>query len=506
MLGDLGRMGLLAALSYPLSLVNQVVISRHFGTSQELDAYWVGFFALMFLCAPLLAAREGFARDVSAGARQEGAEAARIFSAHFNTLLVFCAAVCLGCWLLAEPLAGLLTDDPHTRRSLAELLPALAAGVVLLQLNESLTAALTANGRPVCGQYGRLLGAGTSILAVAWLGASLGTICLALALQIANAAFLAVQLAALRQMGLRYTPWCRPSGWLPLGMLAAPMLCHLVLSQGANVTVRLALQAMGPQLVSSYQYALSLYGIPENIILLSIHGAFWALLGSSPTGDPDEVRRVWSILRVVAVLMAGTTAVLWTLSEPISRLLFLRGSFTQQSLASSAQALSLLSLGLVPQALSLLYGRFLLLRRGLHVAGVGWSIQAAVGIAVAWAGSSLECIPLVLLQGAIGGVAAMTYFGAASRDLISAGEVAPGRFIRLAALLACVVASGAGVNLARYATPWQWLLLVGLCSGGMLLFCGACFAAGAATYEDARTMWQALVRARRTPDRAARAT
>lgn len=413
MASSLKKLLLLSTLIYPLSLINQVILSWSFGTSLELDTFWTSYTILVFLCSPVLASREALSLEIRRMALMAPQQVSSVFSRRLNALFLMALLTCGLVWLAAFPLASLLSGgQEEIRRCLLALFPLQTVGVLLLTLNETLSATLTASGDAMYNQWGRLCGVLASILLVPLTSTCLGVNAMALALLVSSGLFLFAQLCVLHHRGIHYEPLSPPS--LPGTFAAAtlPVLIYLFLTQGMAAYARLALQQNGVSSVSGYQYALSIYGIPENIILFSVHGILWALL-SQNTVDineaGEEYRRVWSLFKAVAVVMACVTCLLFLFDTAIVRLLLMRGAFDAQSLEASAHALALIALGLVPQSLSLLYGRYMLQRHGTAVT-LGWGLQAAAGGVCITAGLWLNEMDFILLHNAFGAVVAIAFF------------------------------------------------------------------------------------------------
>ncbi len=413
MASSLKKLLVLSTLIYPLSLINQVILSWNFGTSLELDTFWTGYAALVFLCSPVLASREALSLEIRHMAIMAPQQVSSIFSRRLNALFLMALFICGFVWLTAFPLVSFLSGGrEEIRRCLLTLFPLQTGGVLLLTLNETLSATLTASGDAMYNQWGRLCGVVASILLVPLTSACLGVNAMALALLVSSGMFLFAQLCVLHHRGIRYEPLHMPSLPGPFAAATLPVLVYLLLTQGVAAYARLALQQNGVSAVSGYQYALSIYGIPENIILFSVHGTLWALL-SRNTPDiseaGEEYRRVWSLFKTVAVVMACVTCLLFLFDKAIVRLLLMRGAFNEQSLGASAHALALIALGLVPQSLSLLYGRYMLQRHGTAVS-LGWGLQATAGGVCITVGLWLNKPDLILLHNALGAITAIAFF------------------------------------------------------------------------------------------------
>ena len=96
--------------------------------------------------------------------------------------------------------------------------------------------------------------------------------------------------------------------------------------------------------ISYLYYANRLYQLPFGVVSVGVANALLSLLSK---GDSNKIKDTTMALRVILILMIPASAGLFILSEEIIRVVYHRGSFTEEDVYLSAGALSVYSLGLV---------------------------------------------------------------------------------------------------------------------------------------------------------------
>ena len=205
----------LSAASFLATFGSTLVISYHFGTSAELDAYWAAFAVMNLLAFPLTPLREALVPEVYRHLQNDRAAASDYFSRAMSLILLVATGGMIIGWLFADQLAALSVSarQPEVREMAVSQLYWLAPVIVLMALSETTNAMLTAFNRVVFQGFARLLGA---LAALAVLGAFSGVLranILPLSLIAAQMVTLIVQLRVTcpNGMGFRFS-WPRELG------------------------------------------------------------------------------------------------------------------------------------------------------------------------------------------------------------------------------------------------------------------------------------------------------
>ena len=163
-------------LIYPLSFLNQLLLSYFFGASEEMDAYWIaltGINALTLFTGPM---KDALVPSYFT-ARTQNLEGARSYiSERLNlilTLSLFSFTLCLA---FSDQIAGLLVDQNQQMMigPVARLLLLLSPAIFLIPLTQALEGVLLGFKRYFIQMLGRLLGTLGSVCALLlfakWLG------------------------------------------------------------------------------------------------------------------------------------------------------------------------------------------------------------------------------------------------------------------------------------------------------------------------------------------------
>jgi len=193
-----------------------------------------------------------------------------------------------------------------------------------------------------------------------------GLVVLGLGTTLGYAAQLVGLIPSLRSIGARLKPvWdprhpavrraARLSGWT-LGFVVANQVAYLVV-------VALANRRSGD--LSSYQAAFQFFQLPHAVIAVSITGALLPELSVAATrGDLATFNHLFFRgLRVIAALLIPAAIVAAVFAHPLLRPLIAHGRLTDQSLDTTARALSAFALGLPGFSAFILCTRALQARR-----------------------------------------------------------------------------------------------------------------------------------------------
>lgn len=473
---------------YILSLGHQIAISYRFGTSVSLDAYWIIFSALLLLYTPLAAFRESFAFEFQR--LQNSNETSHLFSSSLNALLLL--GIVLGIaaalyYTYGTPLGA--GKDATSFPGYDQLVLMMVCGVAFVPINEVMASLLTARGAPAFVQYNKYVGTGVSLVLVLFLGVQLGVVTLALALLVAGMISLCIQLVFLRRQGLVYNIFSLPRVSSISARLAISLFVSIALTQLIIFLMRVALQDFGAHYVSAHQYAAALCSIPESIIQLSFHGVLWTLLSQKKTTQRRDYRRFIHALKTATILMIGIAIVLNLFSDPIVRLLLMRGSFEESSLTAASSILSVMALGLPAQTLSLLYGRYIFLHNK-KICIWGWLLQGVFALGVVCFGWHVGSIHLVILCNAISATVAVIFFHVMTMKTQPMRVQKTGKKLLLCGCVAIAMLFLPTPSIQTLPTWLQFIVLSGLCAAYAGTFLFACLGLGFLRKRDLAAVYR----------------
>lgn len=348
------------------SLANQIVITRTFGVSAEMDAYQAALFfpdlvSMTFGGVIQVLFVPAFVRALARGDRMASD---RVFSSILNlVLLIFGLIVALsvvGAPLVVRLTAPGFTDDRLAMTvDLARFLYPLAVGQVGLAV---LNAAL--DGRKmfiVSNLAGACVPASMMLVLHVLSEARYGVVVLAIGQLVGLGLQLTVLALAVRAAGIQYQPILTLRSpelqsvirELP-SVLASQILVHSTL-----VADQLVLSTLPDGELAAFNYSRRILWYPVGMVFEAFSRTslpyFADHVGRQDWDRLRETTRgaVWSMI----VLCGAMTIGAWFLSEPIIGLMFERGRFTAEDTQRVSWILMMSALGLIPMGLSFVIPR-----------------------------------------------------------------------------------------------------------------------------------------------------
>lgn len=344
-----------------LGLLRTIVIARAFGTSPELDAYWVAFRLPDLIFQVLTGATLGaafiptFARHLS----QRGpAEAWRLASSVLNLILITTTVAAVFAFIFAPILVPLLApglgDTLDTSGELHNLAVRLTRimliSTVIFSISGMFMGILNARHHFLTPALAPMLYNLAIIFAALFLAGPLGVEGLAFAVVVGAALHLLVQLPGLQAVGMQYQPvadW-RDPGVREVGRLMFPRVLGLGAAQlNFLITVFFASQ-VGEGAISAVNYGWLIVMLPLALFGMSISTAvFPTLAEQAATRNMEELRAtIARSLRFILFLTVPASAGLMLVGKPVIALLLQRGAFTTSSTEITYDALLFYALGL----------------------------------------------------------------------------------------------------------------------------------------------------------------
>ncbi len=345
-----------------LGLLRSVIIAERFGTSPELDAYWVAF-RLPDLVFQLLAGATLASAFIPtfAGVRARAGEAAawRLASSVLNLVLVATALFAVAAFLLAPTLVPAIAPGLGEEAGRQEELRALAVRLTRVMLVSPLLFA-------VSGMFMGILNArrhflmpalapmfyNLAIILAALVGADVEA--LAVGVVAGAALHLAVQLPDLRIAGMAYrvvADW-RDAAVREVGTLMAPRVLGLAATQVNFYFIAIFFASrLEAGAISALTFAWLIVMTLLGVIGMSIStAAFPTLAEQAARQDVALARTLARTLRLIVFLSLPAGVGLFLLAEPTVTALLQRGAFGAASTDLTLQALRFYALALVAHA------------------------------------------------------------------------------------------------------------------------------------------------------------
>ena len=395
---------LITLLGKVLGLLRDMLMGRYFGTGSVADAFFVAsqiprnFFDAIFASA----ISASFIPIFNEYLEKEGKQEAFRLSNSFLTLMTLLTLVLSGMGMaLARPLAAFQADgfDSQTLALCTSLLRILFPTIVFTGIAFSMVGVLQSLGEFNIPALLSTVSNGIIIFYYLFLCDHFGIYGLAVAFLIGWAMQAAIQIPSLHRLGYR----CRPALWHPglkkVFVLMAPVMVSTWI-QPINMVVstKFASNLYENSGVSAMTYANTLYTILAGVLVLSVANVIFpelSRLGANHQAE-DFGQLVASSLRSLLFLLIPMTAGLIAVAQPLIRLLYAWGQWTEESTRLTSQALIFLAFGMVG------YGVQNILSRAFYAVQSG-KIPLVTGI-VSIVVNLILCVLLSPVMG-IGGLA-----------------------------------------------------------------------------------------------------
>jgi putative peptidoglycan lipid II flippase len=442
-----GWLFLLSSAGFLLSFGNQLVVSFHFGTSVELDAYWALFATINLLLFYVQPVREALVPPVFTASSVDRDHASALFSAGLaaQSVLAFSSMA-----LLVMAPVGMLAHFGVDESNLGRLVFGFLPFFVLYALAETCNGLLLSFNRVVYQAAARLLAALIGLTCLWLLAGRIGLLALVLSLLTTQIVTLLASIIGLRRERVRWT-W---QGFAPLWKeprfrsVVSALLVTYLLAQVYVVVERVTMLNMQPGLVASYQYSVTLVNVLISLMALPLANLLWPhfLAQASHEGSDVMLQTAARVVAPLTLILLACCSFTKEFSVEIVQLLFARGSFDAASVHQTSQALRATVFAALSISLFTIFSKILFAQgRGRAIAAGGVSI-AVSGLGVVLLAGWLGSVTLVQWHWAIGntvGLCVILY-------LLLLRVAQPGRYVRAA--LAFLFRASSSVFPALWAT------------------------------------------------------
>jgi putative peptidoglycan lipid II flippase len=348
-----------------VGLVNQIVISSHFGAGAAMDAYFAAVAAPTLFTDLAVTALEYAVIPVYIRLDRAGREdeAAIVLSTLLNVVLMLLGCVTAAMVLL--PRYTMLVFAPGVSRSTVaigvRLLPLVAPTLMLNIAVGFITSMLNATGRFVVPALTTMLvPAGTIVLTLV-LGHTYGVYALGTGLLLGTAAQALVVIALARQTKLRYRPVLHLRHHEVRHSLKqfVFMLGGSALTLANPVVDQIVASLLGTGGISWLSYALKIINVPVGVIFVAAaRGIYPTLSNQAAARDVPGIKKtlrmfVW----LVGLVSLGVSVVIVAFAGPIITIIFRHGAFTAHDARVTSAVLTGFAVGLCPMALGFMVPR-----------------------------------------------------------------------------------------------------------------------------------------------------
>jgi putative peptidoglycan lipid II flippase len=491
-----------------LGVVRTMAIADAFGTTPDLDAYWVAFRLPDLIFQVLAGATMGsafiptFARYV---AQKGEAEAWRLASSVLNLVVVMTGVLALAAVILAPWLVPLMAPglEEGLQDEAVELTRIMLVSPILFAVSGMLTGILNARQHFFLVAVAPMLYNLSIIFGAVFLSEPWGVRGLAAGVVLGSGLHLLVQVPGLFGVGMRYhleARWRHP-GVQEVGRLMLPRMAGLAAGQANFLVAIFFASRLEEGSISALSYAWLLAMVPLALFGVAIATAVFPTMAQQAATDSlDRLQStLYASLRYILFLVIPASVGLILLRDPLVSLLLERGEFTARSASITSSALLFYSIGLFA------HGAVEILSRGFYaqrdtrtpVAMALLSMVLNLLFSIALVGP-MEHDGLALAMSLATIIEASLLFVVLRRRLAGpeAGYL-PGFLLRtiaatalMAAVVSVFIAVEEGADPLGSRTMWEALVQV---VGGGALGAGTFFlAALVLRCEEARAFWRRL--------------
>jgi len=380
----------LTAVGYGLSFCSQILISRYFGTSSDLDTYWTGIALVNLLCFYVNPLKESVISAIHRESMQRSENSGEVVSAVLAFMCVLLSVSSAVLMLFSDEFTRFMVgSDNRASETLLQLLPWLLPYIWLFAIAETVNTVLVSFNRLIFQAVTRLFASLALIGGVALLGSRIGVPALAIAQSLGCTVMLVACMFALRRLRLRVV-------WNAVGVLRrasvfpvfASFLASYFLAQLYVMGERAAMIRFSSGLVSGFQYSTTLVNVLVSLTAYPLANLLWPrFMEQSVCGDREAARdgaaKTVGLAFAFLLFAGGYT---WNFAEDIIRLLFHRGAFDERSVQMTAKILQATVFAAVPMGTGMVFGRFLMsfgLSRWIAWSGLATTLAGSATIAVA---------------------------------------------------------------------------------------------------------------------------
>jgi putative peptidoglycan lipid II flippase len=392
----------LSLIAYPLGFVNQLLMSNYFGTSAEIDAYWIGMSIVNMMMFYKIPVKEALVPEFYKRHQKNEYEGGQYLSGIGNFLLLIIFTSSLLLWGFPDFFLQIIVNEEQEflYKTARNILPFLVPLIFLKSATEILNGVLISLNKVIFENLGRIFAVICSISFLVFFADQWQIKALIAAAIIAQLVLFLIQGRELRVLKLHYSLWSKPKTDSHFRKMTGALLLTYAFSQVYIIFERNIFVGFGEGVISAYQYAHGLSQIPQNIIIVSVSAVLWPKFLKA--GLSSDYKQIYSLIISTcqrAILLLGFITLFSVMfAEPLIYLLYYRGSFNQDSLWMTAKGFRYIMLGSVPVGISMIMGRALVsLQKSQFLMYIGFSTGSA-GLLILLLGKSVAVLEIVFFH------------------------------------------------------------------------------------------------------------
>lgn len=373
-----------------MGLLQQVIITRQFGQTAEMDAYYVAA-SIPLLLAPLLsgaiesAVIPGYMQVRTSGSKEQ---TSRLFSSLLNILLLGTTAFTLLMLLLRQEVVVWLAPgitNPATHDLVLNLTPFIFPVLLFMVINSFLECLLNSEGQFGWPAYAGMMIPLTIAVFVMIGGNAYGLVMLCTGSLVGQLIQLAIIIFRARraQLSYQFVLDLRMPEMARFWQLLWPGLFGALIGQMGPLTDQIFASYLAAGSITVINNANKLNTVPIGVIFTSLgRAALPYLAAQAAANDMNAFKSTFRLyLWIIGIGTTLLSVIMILLAHPIIHLLFQHGKFTAIDTERTASTLIGLAIGLLPTALGFFTSRaFVALGKARTL--MGTSIFAVVANAI----------------------------------------------------------------------------------------------------------------------------
>lgn len=362
---NIGWTTILSIAGFLLSFASQIIISFFFGTSAELDSYWVAFALMNLLAFPLASLKEALVPGVHQLGQSDPRNASTYFSQGMSLVLLVAALGLIAAWVFGSSLSALMlggSPSSAIEDLVMRQLHWLAPGILLLAISETLGALLTSFNKVIFQTVSRVLAATTSLMCIGILGGWIGINALSIGFLFGQLVMSLVLIVVFFKIQIVFKPsWPKNlgSGYF---YLSFTLLISALANQLHFLYEKSVFADFGSGIISSFQYGVSLTNVVIAILAGSLASVFWPRFMAYVRQDDfgSLYKEVALAIKISLIALGGVCSFVYLCASPIVSIIFVRGAFNQDAAIKTAEMLQATIFTALPVAVITLLGRALI--------------------------------------------------------------------------------------------------------------------------------------------------
>jgi len=341
----------LSFLVYPLSLINQLLVSYHFGTSEYLDLYWLIMSYILLLVIHVQPLKEIFVNEYY-NVNSNKCYRNKISNENLFFWLAFTIIGFLFIFIYEEKIYQIYLSDYFdlNKDILFILYKFLILYVIQLFVTEFFNGILISKNFVAYQGISKLITVLCSIVIIFIFVKDYGVISLAIGLNVGLFILLILQIKTLYKHNFFKFKLVFPRTSTIIFKKVIILILFSLFTQLYLIYERFVFMNLKPGLISAYQYSRSLHDIPYYIFIVTFQISIWPVyLKENISNDKVYLYEVTKKkLKYLILILTLISLLFWFNSPYIIYLVYFRGVFDIESLLQTAISFKAIAFALVP--------------------------------------------------------------------------------------------------------------------------------------------------------------